>query len=156
MNKIEIEDYRGWTIYFDKEEDRFYSVAQAYDVSKTNKTFTAAKKAIDDYLKDNQNFKVFDVVSWNHYGTAELIPARIVGIRKDGRYLIKKSGQNEAEQLSTYDENNWILHKTSNLIPIQRYREACLKKKQTITALDQEIDQLKALIDVKLLSDLPK
>lgn len=112
-DKIEIENYRGWTIYFDKETDRFYSVSQSDDVDKTSKTFTAAKKAIDDYLKDNQNFKPFEVMMFSKHRYADFERGIIMGQRKDGRYIIKKEGK-EPEQLHQAYESDWIEHKSEN------------------------------------------
>lgn len=100
--KVEIEDYRDWTIYFDTIEERFYSVSQRDDTSKENRSYSAAKKAIDDYLKDNIEFKPFKAM---HKGHLEVID--IVGIRKDGRYITERNGKKE--QLSSYDESRWIV-----------------------------------------------
>jgi hypothetical protein len=100
--KVEIEDYRDWTIYFDTIEERFYSVSQRDDTSKENRSYSAAKKAIDDYLRDNQEFKPFKAMHKSHL---EIID--IVGIRKDGRYITERNGKKE--QLSSYDEDRWIV-----------------------------------------------
>jgi hypothetical protein len=120
MDKIEIENYQGWTIYFDKEQDRFYSVSQSDDVDKTSKSFTAAKKAIDDYLKDNQNFKPFKVMSYGGY-SGDFIVKTIVGQRKDGRFIIQKDNA-DPEQLSAYNEGEWIEYKEQNTTIVERIK----------------------------------
>lgn len=103
--RIEIDRYRGWIIYFDPENEMFFGEGlEAEPVQKTS--FSAAKKAIDDYLKDNTNFKPFKVLRVG-YDVSD--PITITGVRKDGRFVYEEEGNKK--QISTYDEKDFYLLK---------------------------------------------
>lgn len=88
--KIVIENYRGWEIYFDTQKETFYAVLSEFDVDKTKQSFAAIKKSIDDYIKENVNFKPFKAIvgGWGGYTIKEF-----VGIRKDLRFITKRAIQ---------------------------------------------------------------
>ena len=51
--KTLIENYRGFEIFFDTDNENFYSVSDKYDRQETKKSYASAKKSIDDYIKYN-------------------------------------------------------------------------------------------------------
>lgn len=137
--RIEIDRYRGWIIYFDPENEMFFGEGlEAEPVQKTS--FSAAKKAIDDYLKDNSNFKPFKVVK---VGWEVTDPITITGVRKDGKFIYEEDGKKK--QISTYDEQYYYLWKDfpedfkETLEELQGYEskaaKAVRKHKETIKGL---------------------
>ena len=94
---VKIETYRGFDILFETDSERF-SFNLDEGSWRQKQSYSACKKNIDDYLKENQNFKPFELESTTH--PWEKIT--VTGIRKDGRFVIEKDGIKD--QLSTYDE----------------------------------------------------
>lgn len=110
--KILIENYRGWEIYFNSDSEEFYTVSNEHDTEKVKKTFASTKKFIDDYLKDNLNFKPFIVESeGSAYSRKRTI--KIIGIRKDGAFMYEDD-KGEKAQLSKYDEKEYFLVNDEN------------------------------------------
>lgn len=110
MAKITIENYRGIDIEFDTHYEKFQCIATE-DIVKESVSFKAVKKFIDDYKKENQNFKAFEVTyNPNNY---EKEPLRIVGLRKDGRF-VTEDRVGKKEQISDYNLSDYILYKKEN------------------------------------------
>ena len=111
--KITIENYRGFDIEFDTDCEKFQCIVTE-DNTKESKSFSAVKKFVDDYKKDNQNFKPFYVVSNPQnrmYRKKERL--KIIGVRKDGRFMAEtKSG--DKKQISDYDLKDYILEVETN------------------------------------------
>jgi len=103
--KVLIEKYRGVEIHFDTDGEIF--LTEIKDVGKESKSFTATKKWIDEYLKNNATFEPFYIIADpNGYNRGEK-KKKIVGIRKDGRFVYEEKG--EKKQLSEYDEDRYFL-----------------------------------------------
>ena len=49
---------------FDTEKEDFFTVSNEYDTQQTKKSYASAKKYIDDYLKENQNFNQWVTREW--------------------------------------------------------------------------------------------
>jgi len=103
---ILIENYRGYNIYFDAANERFYTMIDDRKWHE-KQSFSAAKKFIDDHVKANYKFEPFDVVKigtiYNNKGRL-----KITSIRKDGRFVGEyKDGKKV--QISDYEEKDWIL-----------------------------------------------
>lgn len=108
--KVDIEEYRGWQISFDTEKETFYCVSDAWDRDESKKSFAAIKSFIDEFIKDNLVFKpVWAEPSAGRHGRDKI---KIIGIRKDGRLICEKNG--EKSQLSSYDEEGYIIHNPAN------------------------------------------
>jgi len=111
--KITIENYRGFDIEFDTNCEKFQCIVSD-DNTKESKSFSAVKKFIDGYKKDNQNFKPFYVVSSpknRMYRKKERL--KIIGIRKDGRFMAEtKSG--DKKQISNHELEDYILEVETN------------------------------------------
>jgi len=109
--KSTIETYRGIEIWFDTDLESFQ--CDIDDERSVKKAYKPLKKFIDDYLKENHDFKPFNVeANPNTYSFRNSI-VRITGIRKDGRFITEdKDGK--TGQLSEYDEKDLILINTDN------------------------------------------
>lgn len=103
---ILIENYRGFDIFFDSNDEIF---ACKIDNVKWGKkqSFASAKKFIDDYIKDNIVFEPFEA---QHKENGNVI--KVIGIRKDGRFIYDKNGSKE--QLSDYDLKYYLVYNAAN------------------------------------------
>jgi hypothetical protein len=111
--KIEIEEYRGWTIYFDTDKDEFYCHSDQWDREDTKRTFTACKKYIDEFIKTNSEFKPFLVESKPDIYRFTRTKLKVVGIRKDGRF-VHEGKDGKPEQISEYNNKDYILVESCN------------------------------------------
>lgn len=110
--RVLIENYRGWEIKFDTDNENFYTVSNEYDTQQTKKSYNSAKKYIDDYIKENQNFKPIRVQKMaSTYNNAEEIT--LIGLRKDNAFMYEDSKGNK-QQLSKYDEESFFLINPDN------------------------------------------
>lgn len=112
--KTIIENYRGFEIYFDTDYEVFQCICTEED-NKESKSFSAVKKFIDDYKKDNHGFSPFlvDPNPDRNYSFSEKKQIRIIGVRKDGRFVAKKEDGSKI-QVSDYDLNDYIIYKAEN------------------------------------------
>lgn len=101
--QVLIENYRGWEIFFDTDKENFYTTAEEYDYETTKKSFASAKKFIDDFLKNNIKFTPIWV---QRVDSSE--PIKLIGIRKDGRFVYE-SRDEKPRQLESYYEDNYFL-----------------------------------------------
>ncbi len=111
--RVKIEDYRGFEIMFDTDNERFW--AKTDDGAWHQKqSFAAAKKYVDDFIKDNEKFEPFFVIKKPElFHVSDNMRMKIVGIRKDGAF-VSENRKKEKEQVSKYDEEYWILDKPEN------------------------------------------
>ncbi len=141
MNKITIENYKGFDIEFNIDYEKFQCVV-AEDNTKESKSFSAVKKFIDEYKKSNQDFKPFYVEANpdEYYGRRDTL--KIIGIRKDDRFVYEKDGsKNQLADiyLSNYilkkDENQKILSELGELEDeLNAYQRKCLSAKEELLA----------------------
>lgn len=109
--QVLIETYRGWEIYFDTDAESFYCHSERYDNEKKKQSFAATKKYIDDYIKENSNFKSFKIERLRDgWGDMYLT---VVGIRKDGALMVENS-KGVKKQLSRYDMKDYVLRNPDN------------------------------------------
>jgi hypothetical protein len=138
---ILIENYRGWEIFFNTDQEVFYSHCDKYDRDETKKTFSASKKFIDDYIKANFEFKPVRIT--NEDGKL----ATLTGIRKDKAFMAVDSGEETPYQISKYSEKNWFLEKEENEPIFKRTKEIY----EETVRLDKERTALKKqLVKVNL------
>jgi hypothetical protein len=110
--KVLIENYRGWEIFFDTENENFYTVSSEYDNEKTKKSYVSSKKYIDDYLKENQNFKPIKVQKMSSiFNSSEVIT--LIGLRKDG-FFMYEDDKGIKKHLSKYSETDYFLVNSEN------------------------------------------
>ena len=128
--KIEIENYRGWLISFDTEQETFHCHNDSYDREEYKKSFSSTKQWVDNFIKENQDFKSFWVEKkpTAYWGYEKI---KIIGIRKDNRFVYEDA-KGEKKQLSDYEEKNYILYDESNEI-----------YKIEANAIDVKIEELK-------------
>jgi hypothetical protein len=103
----EVDKYRGWDISFDTDKETFTAYSNVYDREIVKMSYASVKKHIDDFIKDNQNFKPFYIVRAINIYT-NLKRARVVGLRKDGAFVAEKM-DGEKFQVSKYDESSYVL-----------------------------------------------
>ena len=111
--KVLIEKYRGFEINFDNEAEVFVTVMthkERGEYGKESKSYAAVKKAVDDFIKENQTFEPFKVrLTPKNYGySSKPRFIEIIGVRKDG-YFIGQNPKGERVHISEYDENDYIL-----------------------------------------------
>lgn len=140
--KVKIETYRRFDIFFDTEAEAFSSIVHEVNkfsdakVLKESKSYAAVKKAIDEYIKENNTFEPFFVriKPSKHYFDEDKRRIKIVGIRKDNRF-IAEDRNGKRFQVSEYDEKDYILERTEDVIHFA-----------TIAALQVEQDEIRKKI----------
>lgn len=127
--KVKIENYRGWDISFDTKRETFYSESEVWDRAETKKSFASAKKFIDDFIKENMDFKhVWVEKPATMFSDAKKI--KLIGIRKDGRFMYEDA-KGEKQQMSDYSEKDFILCNPANEVLYKQIIE-CNKKHEVI------------------------
>lgn len=137
---VKIEEYRGWDIYFNTDNETFCAQSFEYDRSETKKSFASAKKHIDDFIKENLEFKPIwiEVPESIHRRRSKI---KLIGIRKDGRFVYEDKDGNK-EQLLGYDEKDYILCNEANNHTYGQLEE-CKKRKSLI---DEEMKVIESKI----------
>jgi hypothetical protein len=89
--KIEIEEYKGQTIKYDDDTDKFICDISIEDNFKSSKrgSLKDIRKEIDQFIKLNLEFKPFRVFvkSYDDFGVAT-----VEAIRTDGKLVVKGAG----------------------------------------------------------------
>lgn len=132
-DRVLIEEYRGFDIYFDKRTEEFKAISNEDDIQKNKKSLTLAKKSIDDYIKENLDFKPVIVQSVGSVFSSQK-EIELIGIRKDGRFVFRNK-KGEPEQLYEYSERDYFLKNEANN---QIFGEIELLKGQ-IAQLEKEV-----------------
>jgi uncharacterized protein YutD len=151
--EIKIEDYRGFEITFDTDDETFRAVNDNYDTERKKKTYSSVKKDIDDYIKANADFKPFLIQQKIKHGrikSSNFDPIRVVGLRKDGRFMIERNGK--VEQLSDYDIRDYCVYNPQNDILKAEYlalREQERDIDAKILAMGERFVPGKLLVQVK-------
>ena len=136
---IEITKYRGYAISFDTEKETFLS--DIGNDGSEKKSFAATKKAIDEYIRDNQVFVPFEVVhvGWNN----NMSKIRtILGIRKDGRFIYDEDGKKQ--QISEHSEDEFYLlsdWKQFDRTEMNRLKEDKKAIDEKLTAIKKKEDE---------------
>jgi hypothetical protein len=129
MSQVLIDTYRGWEISFDIENESFYCHSDRWDREQTKVSFAATKKFIDDFIKENTEFKPFVIEPLPSCYEKELL--KVIGIRKDGVFMVE-GRDGKKRQLSLSDEKKYILRNVDN----DKFR-------QQAKDLDVEMDKLR-------------
>jgi hypothetical protein len=101
----EVDKYRGWEISFDTESEQFSAYSSIYDNEIKKASYATIKKYIDDFIKDNNHFKPFEV--WYKPGSEKGI-LTIIGIRKDMAFVAENK-DGKKFQISKYEEDSIII-----------------------------------------------
>lgn len=149
--KVELEEYRGWTISFDTEKESFYCHSDGYDKDDYRKSFSATKKFIDEFIKENEKFTpVWVEKKPSSYGWSKQ-KIKLIGIRKDGRFIYEDE-QGEKRQLSDYYEEDYILYNPDN----DKFRELSNELECKIDLLRKEKESVLSKIQGIKLVDYKK
>lgn len=147
--RVEIENYRGFEISFDSETEEFYAISDRFDKDLNKKSFSATKKYIDDFIKENQEFKAFNVEpNPTGFGGKK---GRIIGIRKDKRFMIELAN-GKKEQVSDYNEKDFIIVNTENKALWLDLEEINIERQ----ALNNREKEVKSKFKVKTLFEFKK
>jgi hypothetical protein len=145
--KTQVDTYRGWDISFDTEKQTFYTVSDHYDRSETKVTYNAIKTFIDDFIKENNEFKPVLIEKLGSWGDKH--STKLIGIRKDGRFICEDA-KGKKGQISQYDEKDYFIVNSLNE-PIFKAMQECEVKIQT---LREEKDALGKTIIKKGLAEI--
>ncbi len=99
--EIEIEEYKGQTIYYDTDYDKFVCDISIEDQAKSAKrgSLKDLRREIDQFIKLNLNFKPFKFLN-KDYRDPELFEA--TGIRTDGKLLVCRAADKGKYGYSQY------------------------------------------------------
>jgi hypothetical protein len=144
--RVLIEDYKGWGIYFDTEKEDFYTISNQYDKEQTKRSYSSTKKFIDDYIKENNEFKPIKVQKMpSMYSDGEIIT--LIGIRKDKSFMYQDKDGNK-KQLSRYNESDYFLVDAKNEKYFNRIEELSIERSKLDNEL-KEIEKSIIKLDVK-------
>lgn len=150
MSKILIENYRGFDIEFDTNAEKFQCIVTE-DNAKESVSFTAVKKFVDEYKKINQSFNPFWITPIPS-SCGDKAKRKIVGIRKDGRFVSEDTNGNK-EQFSEYYEKDWMLVKPENETILSSLETIKSEFKEKETAYKAERDRLISTLNIVNLKD---
>jgi len=153
MSKILIENYRGFDIEFDTTHEKFQCIVTDEN-TKESSSFTAVKKFIDDYKKTNTGFIPFVVVPIPAEYGREYLPLKIIGIRKDGRFIAEKNG--EQIQVSDYDIKSYMLQKEENALLMSELKSIESKRNEANQAYRAAKNDIISRMNIVNLADYKK
>lgn len=111
--KHEIEEYKGQTIYYEEDDDKFIcdiSIEDNFKITK-RKSLKDVRKEIDAFIKENLNFKPFKAIECDKYGSKSFSVKDIIAIRTDKKLVVKGNhsdsfyGKKDVENFRVYDED---------------------------------------------------
>lgn len=106
--RVLIENYRGWEIYFNTDSEDFYTMSNEFDKQHTKKSYSSAKKYIDEFIKENNTFKPIKIQRFDYMSSNPKQYLTLIGIRKDKAFMFEdESG--DKKQLSRYDEKEYFV-----------------------------------------------
>lgn len=148
--RIHIENYRGWDIYFETTSERFYAISDEHDrQSSDRKTYSSAKKYVDDFIKDNIDFVPVELLQEEHNGKYQSY--RLIGIRKDGHFVREKEGRKSQLSVDKWSINTKIpLKNDFNLENIKEIQRLELKRQELL----QAIHELKGIMKCTTLGEI--
>jgi hypothetical protein len=132
--RTEVDNYRGWQIFFDTDTEKFTAYSNIHDSEIEKGSYPAVKKGIDDFIKENETFKPITIVStsaYRNYASHKNAKFKIIGIRKDGAFVYEDS-QGKKHQLSKYDEKNYMLYDEKNDAVFAEYDKMKLEASRII------------------------
>lgn len=103
--QIEIEVYKGQTIYYDDDADKFICQINMNDKYKETKrsSLKDVRKEIDAFQKLNLEFKPFKAILASRYSFESFEIVDIAGIRTDGKLVAKFKGRTRVDLLDSED-----------------------------------------------------
>jgi|ERR1039457_1074918 hypothetical protein len=109
--KYEIETYKGQTIEYDDDYDKFICDISVEDKYKNTKrsSLKDIRKEIDTFIKINAEFKPFKAFFLSTYGDKDFDEYEVSAIRSDGKYVVSKGSykshfdKKDMEKCMVYD-----------------------------------------------------
>jgi hypothetical protein len=139
--RVLIEEYRGWEIFFDTENEDFYTTSNEYDRQQSKRSYASTKKYIDDFLKENLNFKPFKIQRVRTYFSNE-DTLEVVGMTKHGVFIyIDRNGKRV--QLSKYSEGEYFKQDPINESVFKAISQLYEKNKEIEKMIREESLKLK-------------
>lgn len=135
--RIWMENYRGWDIYFNTDSERFYAISDEYDKqSSDRKTYSSAKKYVDDFVKDNMDFVPVELLQVGNDGKYESF--RLIGIRKDGHFVREKEGRKSQLPVDRWNISKKIpLNNDFNIENAKEIQRLELKRQELLQAIHE-------------------
>ena len=121
-SKILIEKYRGFDITFNRYNEKFECVCTNEEEDKKSSSYSAIKKHIDDFYKNNQKFEPFCIIQSPSYYRFHFERLRVIGIRKDGKIVVEKENGDKAN-LSEYEYENYNLENEEEIANYEKLHE---------------------------------
>lgn len=146
---VKIEDYRGWEISFDTDNETFVAYSNFYDSDVKKQSYASCKKYIDDFIKENTHFKPLIVSAYRRSETLQRI--KIIGIRKDGKFISETPKGKSS--ISGYDEKDYFIWDDKYKPIIEEHQRLC---KIADVAYKAARDYLDANLIVETLEDYRK
>ena len=141
--KHEIEEYKGQTIYYDEHEDKFVCDIEFDGNVKSPKrgSLKDLKAAIDQFQKDNMNFKPFKAI---HNGWGEMKVVEVVGIRTGDVMVIAKEHTKHKDHVRLDQFNKDYFRYDAGIIKElgevkAEYDTACKLYNQKVDALEKRL-----------------
>lgn len=111
--KIEIEEYKGQTIFYEEDYDKFTCDITIEDKFKNTKrqSLVEVRKEIDAFIKLNAEFKPCKILVLDKYDKSSFVEKEMTGIRTDGKIIIKDGnyksqyGKKELENVMVYNHD---------------------------------------------------
>lgn len=90
--EIEIETYKGQTIFYDTDDDKFKCEISIEDKSKTTKrqSLKDVRSMIDTFAKENLDFKPFKILIAEGYSNRDFAVYHVEALRLDGKFVVKR------------------------------------------------------------------
>lgn len=146
MSNVTIETYRGIEIWFNTNNESFQ--CDIDDERSVKKSYPAIKKFIDEFKKENDSFKSFNVEP-NPIRTHGGKFGKIIGIRKDKKFVIELP-DGKQEQIPDYRLDNFILPVNEN----EPIKEEIAKAQERISELYEIINDLESGLKIVTLKDV--
>lgn len=151
MSKIHIEEYKGQTIEYDIDYDKFVCDISIEDKFKKAKrgSLVDMRKEIDTFIKLNLEFKPFKVLSydWGSFGVKV-----VESVRTDGSFVLRKPEGGSADHVppskmdkySVYDHDLWLAYSESQ----SKMDEICKAERSRHDKVFRDIKEKLVPVDV--------
>lgn len=151
--KTTIEIYRTIEIWFDTGIESFQ--CDIDDERSIKKSYPAIKKFIDEWLKDNETFKPFKVEKnpLSVFGGGK--SGKIIGIRKDGRFIIELHN-GKKEQISDYNLDGHIIYTHENKKAWDLLNELNEEEERINNEIREKKKNIKSMFQITTLKDYKK
>jgi hypothetical protein len=144
--KHEIEDYKSHTIYYYEDENKFACDISIEDNFKEVKrsNLKDVRKEIDQFIKENLNFKPFKALMTDKYGDHEVKVVEVTAIRTDGKLVVKERLDSKSQSFYGAEEAKRLMKFDADLVEAQKaadeeYDKAYKVKKSKMAALMKKL-----------------